>query len=132
VEIETTRPLPVSIESKLVGVTPARFTVHTGALSVITGAGDGLLNPPSTALVRASASAALALESVPSSNGHDTAAPQLAQHPASGFLQALAPAAGHVLDAASSARSIAIPLLAGALGVAAASLLRPRAKSIFH
>src|SRR5207249_5003007 len=58
VEIRTARPMPVSIESKLVGVTPARFTVLTGALSVIAGDGNALLQPSSTELVRASVSAA--------------------------------------------------------------------------
>ena len=69
VEVHTARPMPVSIESKIVGVTPARFTVLGGALSVIAGDGSGLLHPSSVELVRASASAAHTLAPVPQTNG---------------------------------------------------------------
>jgi YegS/Rv2252/BmrU family lipid kinase len=132
VDIETTRPMPVSIESKLVGVTPARFTVRAGALRVIAGDSGALLHPASTALVRASGSAAHVLIPAQTENGNGNAAPQLANSSSSSFLQTLVPAAGRALDSASSARSIVVPLMAGALGVAAASLWRTRAKSFFH
>jgi YegS/Rv2252/BmrU family lipid kinase len=132
VEIETTRPMPVSIESKLVGVTPARFTVLTGALSVIAGDADALLHPSSTALVRASASAAHVLAPVPRERRNGDAPQQQVNQSSSGFLQVLVPAAGRALETVSSARSIAVPLLAGVLGVAAATALRPRAKGFFR
>lgn len=132
VEIETTRPMPVAIGSKLVGVTPARFAVLTGALAVIVGDGDGLHHPSSAALVRASANAAHALVPVSREHGNGNGATQQITQPSSAFLQVLVPAAGRALETASSARSIAVPLLAGVLGVAAATLVRPRAKRLFH
>jgi diacylglycerol kinase (ATP) len=65
VEIRTAEPMPVSVESKLVGVTPARFTVLIGALAVIAGDGSALLRPASAELVRASACAANTLAPAP-------------------------------------------------------------------
>ena len=50
-----------------------------------------------------------------------------------GLLHMIVPAAGRALDTASSAGSIAVPLLAGALGLAAAAtLFRPRARRFFR
>jgi diacylglycerol kinase (ATP) len=132
IDIETARPMPVSIESKLVGVTPARLTVLTGALSVIAGDGGALLYPPSTALMRASATAARVLAPVALEKHNGQAAPQQVTQSSSRFLQVVVPAAGRALESASSARSVALPLLAGILGVAAASLLRPRPKRLLH
>ena len=130
VEIHTSRPLPVSIESKLVGVTPARITVLTGALSVICGNASALLQPPSTALVRASASAAQALAPVPPQNTVGDAAQQRLKQPTSGIFQALVPAAGRALDSVSAARPVVVPVLAGVLSVAGASLLPPLIKRL--
>jgi diacylglycerol kinase (ATP) len=132
VEIRAARPMPVSIESKLVGVTPARFTVLTGALSVIAGDGNGLLHPSSTEVVRASASAAHTLAPAPREPDSDGAPRQLVTQSDAGLLQALVPAAGWALDTATAARPIVLPLLTGAIGVAAASLWRPRKKRFFR
>jgi hypothetical protein len=131
VEIRTAQPMPVSIESKLVGVTPARFGVLTGALSVIAGDGPALLHPASTELVRASASAAHTLAPAPQEADSSGTRRQLVKLSSAGVLQALVPAAGRALDTVNAARPIALPLLAGAIGVAAASVLRPRKKRFF-
>jgi diacylglycerol kinase (ATP) len=132
VEIRTSRPMPVSVESKLVGVTPARFTVLTEGLSVIAGDGSALLHPVSAELVRVSAFAAHSL--APASGGRDSdgAPPPLAKSSTAGLLQRLMPAAGRALDSAASARPIVFPLLSAAVGVATASLWRPRRKRFFH
>jgi hypothetical protein len=45
VTIRSARPLPVAADSKLVGVTPARFTVQPGALLALVGPGPGLVRP---------------------------------------------------------------------------------------
>jgi diacylglycerol kinase family enzyme len=65
IEIHTDRPMPVSIESKLVGVTPARCTTLPGALSVIVGETDALLHPAAPEVVEASRSAASMLANPP-------------------------------------------------------------------
>ena len=128
IEIRTSRPMPVSIESKLVGVTPAHFSVLTGALSVIVGDGSALLQPPSMALVLASASAAHTLTPVATQNGAGTSAGQQVKQPRSRIVEALVPAAGRALDTVSAARPVIVPVLAGVLGVAGASLLPPLRK----
>jgi hypothetical protein len=51
----TATPLPVLADSKIVGTTPATFSVLPGALSVVVGRGFGLAHPPSERLVAASA-----------------------------------------------------------------------------
>jgi diacylglycerol kinase (ATP) len=51
--IRSTTPLPVAVDSKVVGSTPARFRVRTGGLLVIAGHGDGLLHPAAQSLVSA-------------------------------------------------------------------------------
>jgi hypothetical protein len=116
------KAMPVSIESKLVGVTPARFTVLSGALSVIAGDGNALLHPSSAELVRASAAAAHTLGPAPREHDSDGAHRQLVKRSNAGLLQAFVPAAGRALDTAAAARPIVLPLLTGAVGVAAASL----------
>jgi diacylglycerol kinase (ATP) len=132
VDIQTARPMPVAIESKLVGVTPARFTVLTGALSVIAADGTALIRPSTAAMVRASETAAKVLAPAPTENRTNGAPPQVVTQSSSGLMQVLVPAAGRALDTASSARSIALPLLAGALGLAVASLFRPRVRRFPH
>jgi hypothetical protein len=93
--------MPVSIESKLVGVTPARFTVLTGALSVIAGDGAALLQPASSEVVRASASAARMLAPAASKNGTAGEVKRLVDSSNAGPLHVLVPAAGRALDKAS-------------------------------
>jgi diacylglycerol kinase (ATP) len=51
--IRSTLPLPVVVETKVVGRTPARFRVVTGGLLVIAGHGDGLAFPAAESLVSA-------------------------------------------------------------------------------
>jgi diacylglycerol kinase family enzyme len=51
--IRSAMPLPVAVDSKVVGSTPARFRVRVGGLLVIAGRGDGLLHPAAQALVSA-------------------------------------------------------------------------------
>jgi diacylglycerol kinase (ATP) len=51
--IRSTVPLPVVVETKVVGSTPARFRVVTGGLLVIAGRGDGLTYPAAHSLVTA-------------------------------------------------------------------------------
>src|SRR4030081_1896683 len=51
--IRSTVPLPVVVETKVVGRTPARFRVVTGGLLVIAGRGDGLAYPAAQSLVSA-------------------------------------------------------------------------------
>jgi hypothetical protein len=51
--IKSTIPLPVVVDSKVVGSTPARFRVRTGGLLVIAGHGDALSRPAAQALLSA-------------------------------------------------------------------------------
>src|SRR5207245_2136586 len=51
--ITSATPLPVVVDSKVVGSTPARFRVRTGGLLVIAGRGDGLSRPAAQALLTA-------------------------------------------------------------------------------
>jgi diacylglycerol kinase (ATP) len=53
VEIKSATPLPVVVDSKVVGSTPAHFRTLTGALLVIAGRGDGLSRPAAQPLVSA-------------------------------------------------------------------------------
>jgi diacylglycerol kinase (ATP) len=53
VVIRSTVPLPVVVETKVVGSTPARFRVITAGLLVIAGRGDGLAYPTAHSLVTA-------------------------------------------------------------------------------
>jgi diacylglycerol kinase (ATP) len=53
VVIRSTLPLPVVVDTKVVGSTPARFRVRTGVLLVIAGRGDGLSYPVAQSLVTA-------------------------------------------------------------------------------
>lgn len=51
--IRSTVPLPVVVDSKVVGSTPARFRVITGGLLVIAGSGDALTRPVAQSLLAA-------------------------------------------------------------------------------
>jgi diacylglycerol kinase (ATP) len=51
--IRSTLPMPVVVDSKVVGSTPARFRVLSGGLLVIAGHGDGLSYPAAQSLVSA-------------------------------------------------------------------------------
>jgi YegS/Rv2252/BmrU family lipid kinase len=51
--IRSTLPLPVVVDTKVVGRTPARFRVRTGGLLVIAGNGDGLERPAAQSLLSA-------------------------------------------------------------------------------
>jgi diacylglycerol kinase (ATP) len=51
--IRSGTPMPVVVDSRVVGSTPARFRVLSGALLVIAGRGDGLSRPAARALVSA-------------------------------------------------------------------------------
>jgi hypothetical protein len=53
VEIRSALPLPVVVDSKLVGSTPVCFRTLAGALLVIAGRGDGLARPAALPLVSA-------------------------------------------------------------------------------
>jgi hypothetical protein len=113
--------MPVSIESRLVGVTPARFTTLQGALSVIVGESTALLHPVAPALVHASRGAAAAL--APAAAGTGDAAPVLETGLATRAVQAVLPAAGRTFEAVSSARSVALPIASAVLGLAAGTLV---------
>jgi YegS/Rv2252/BmrU family lipid kinase len=53
VVIHSKVPLPVAVDSKVVGSTPARFRVLTGRLRVIAGTGDALTHPVAESLLAA-------------------------------------------------------------------------------
>ena len=53
VRITSTIPLPVVVDSKVVGSMPARFRVRTGGLLVVTGRGDALSRPAAQSLLSA-------------------------------------------------------------------------------
>lgn len=114
VTIRAAQPMPVSIETKLVGVTPATFRVVPGGLRAITGDAAALLDRPSPLVVQASA---IAARSLPQSQ----AAPRpqtTAGLPGPAGSQTLA--------------RVAVPALTAALGLAAASLARPVFKRLFR
>jgi diacylglycerol kinase (ATP) len=131
IEIHTTTPMPVSVETKLVGATPARFTIVQGAVSVIVGDTDALVDPVAPALIRASRVAATALSTAsPATPPTQTAPGPIAQAGlATRAAQAVLPAAGRTIDIVSSARPLALPLATAVLGVAAGVLL-PRRKQL--
>jgi diacylglycerol kinase (ATP) len=125
VEIQTAQPMPVSIESKLVGVTPARFKVVAGGLSVIVGDTDALLQPATHAAVQASHWAAT-LFAQPSETVADGAEIGLGTR----ALQTMVPLAGRTAKAMTSARPLALPLATAAAGLAAGALLRRATQSV--
>jgi hypothetical protein len=120
VEIRTGRPVPVAIETKLVGVTPARFSILPGALSVVVGNGSGLLQPAPDATVEAVSY--LAHTGAPQTSDGGPSAGSIATPPAARPLQALAPALAGVRGRVSASR-IPTHLLAATFGVVAAAAL---------
>jgi len=119
VEVQTARPMPVSIESKLVGVTPARFTTLPRAVSVIVGQTGALLEPAAPALVQTSRYVASSLGSPGTATPND-------MHGGLGAraLQKVIPVVGHTVDAVGAVRPVALPLATGVAGVAAAFILQ--------
>ncbi|HEX8967051.1 MAG TPA: YegS/Rv2252/BmrU family lipid kinase [Chloroflexota bacterium] len=132
VEVHTARPMPVSVESRLVGVTPARFTVLPRALSVVTGHGSALLHPTTPGLMAASVSAARAMRPTDSAPADSSVPAPAPPGPTSRSLQMLVPAAGRALDAAPVARSLAAPVVTALVGIAAGWLWRPRSRRFFR
>lgn len=124
IEVHTARPMPVSIESKLVGVTPARFSALPGALTVIVGDGAALGDPVAPALVEASRVAAGALAPGLAPTQQSAPEPVPPRGLPTRAVQAIVPAAGRTLESVSSARSLALPLATAALGLAAGVVLR--------
>ena len=114
ITIRCAQPMPVSIETKLVGVTPARFTVLPGGLRAITGDGVALLHRPSPFVVDASVAAAESLPRI-----------QAVAEPA--FQAALPGPAG-----SQAVARVALPVATAALGIAVASLARPLLKRLFR
>jgi diacylglycerol kinase (ATP) len=98
--IQSSPPMPVVVDSTVVGSTPARFRVLSGGLLVIAGRGDGLSRPAAQALV----SAVL--------NDNTTTRPHTAVVEVSGNGATSAPAQG--LQLAKHSGPVAIALAAGA------------------
>ena len=119
-EIDAARPMPVSIESKIVGVTPVRYAVMPGALRVIPGDAAALLDSEPGEVVQASLVAAQS-----HANGADSVAAEPSSTGASAA-QRLVPILGGALHVGSSAREFALPLGAAVAGLVAGILLRRR------
>jgi hypothetical protein len=124
-EIDAARPMPVSIGSKIVGVTPVRYTVMPEALRVIPGDTPALVDPEPVDLVQASIVAARAPRAQSATSGTDSVAVEPRSIGARAA-QTLVPLVAGALELGSSARSIALPLTAAAAGVVAGALLRRR------
>jgi diacylglycerol kinase family enzyme len=124
-EIEAARPMPVSIESKIVGVTPVRYTVAPGALHVVAGDAAAMLHPQPSDLVHASLVAAQTASSQDAESDNNSAA-EAPAGPGASAAQALLPLVGSALQVGSSARGIAMPLAAAAAGLLVGALLRRR------
>ncbi len=124
-QIEAARPMPVSIESKIIGVTPVRYTVLPGALQVIVGDSPALLDPEPADALQASLVAAQMVRSQETESSTDLVAPK-ASGPVTSAAQMLVPVVGGALQLGSSARRVALPLAAGAAGLLVGALLRRR------
>jgi diacylglycerol kinase (ATP) len=109
IEVHAQQPLAVAADSKLLGVTPARFTIRTGALLAIVGHGPGLARP---------AGRAVPLPKLASANS----GPPALNGPA-----AAEPAQG---GAMSRLRGAAAPLAAALVGVAALPVARAVQKRV--
>jgi diacylglycerol kinase (ATP) len=124
-QIDTAQPMPVSIESKIIGVTPVRYSVLPGALQVIAGDTPALLNQEPSDLVQASRIAAQTVTSRATEPVTDSVAPQ-PSGPASAAAQMLVPVVGGAVELGSSARGVVMPLAAAAAGLLVGALLRRR------
>jgi diacylglycerol kinase (ATP) len=122
VEIRTARPMPVAIGAKLVGVTPARFSVLAQALTVVVGNGRALLNPTSDALVAACVSAADGIRAA-DERGDDLAVQATTDPPRA--LQIMVPVLEHMRDVGPTVGSLGGPALMALAGIAVGSLLPP-------
>jgi hypothetical protein len=133
VDVQTAHALPVVADSKVVGVTPARFEILPGALLVIPGDGFGLDRPASAALVAACASQAAPLATAavaerepaddlpaPPAPGDVSHGPQAA---VTSVLGAVAPVAAGGVNLTRQARRLSVPAAAVA-GAVALPLLR--------
>lgn len=122
-QIDAARPMPVSIESKIVGVTPVRYTVLPGALQVIAGDTPSPLGAEPSDLVKASVVAAQMTSQDGESGGEVAPEPS---GPGARVAHTLMPVVGGALQLGSSARGIAMPLAVAAGGLLTGALLRRR------
>src|SRR5579864_6650661 len=107
-QIEAARPMPVSIESKIIGVTPVRYTVVPGALRVFAGDATALLESEPADVMKASLLAAQT-ENVQDADGAREAVASKPSTLAASVAQTLVPVAGGALDFGSSARGVVLP-----------------------
>lgn len=117
--------MPVSIESKIIGVTPVRYTIVPGALRVIVGDAPALLDKEPADVMTASLLAA----QTGSLRDADGAGQALAAKPstlAASAAQTLVPVVGGVLEVGSFARGVVLPLASAAAGVLVGVVLRGR------
>jgi diacylglycerol kinase (ATP) len=124
VRIETSSPLPVLADSKVIGTTPATCRVHAGALSVIVGNGPALSRPVADRTLKALKAAAHDT-SAPSDNGSLAAEP-VPRGEVIRVLSEVVPTASEVVEHARSVRRGAVPVVAAAAigGAILAPLLR--------
>jgi diacylglycerol kinase (ATP) len=71
VEIHTERPMPVAADSKLIGATPARFSILGGALLAFVGDAPALVHPTAAAAVARAVSLPTAAAAEPTQNPPD-------------------------------------------------------------
>jgi diacylglycerol kinase (ATP) len=107
--IRSATPLPVMVDSKVVGSTPAHFRVRSGALLVIAGYGDGLSRPAAQSLVAAI-------------KDHSDALPTVVDDPSAPDIGASSPAASRSVGMQLARRGRPLGL---ALATAAALALMP-------
>ncbi|HEY0583224.1 MAG TPA: diacylglycerol kinase family protein [Chloroflexota bacterium] len=109
IEVHTDRPMAVAADSKLVGITPVRFSVRAGALLAIAGRGPGLSRPATGVIPLPTLTSAIVAPPAPPLP--DAPPPTLAQRAAAnGQVPALA--------------RLATPAFAALVGAAAVPLLR--------
>ena len=117
VRVRAARPLPVTADSKLIGVTPARVVARAGAVLALVGAGPGLRLSSPDALRDVISDVA---EVAPIMNGVDAAPPR----------QLPAPIALNGATVLSGARVVALPVAAAVLIRALPPLLRELARRV--
>jgi YegS/Rv2252/BmrU family lipid kinase len=115
VRVRSARPLPVTADSKLIGVTPARVVVRAGSVLALVGAGPGLAMPAPGTLSDVITDVA---DATPTANG--VAAPPQPQLPQPIALNGATVLAG--------ARVVALPVAAALLIRAVPPLLRELAR----